>query len=51
MAIKPKCDSCGSELIEFGAILLGPPDESNKALKNHLCVECYGKTLEILDIN
>lgn len=46
MAIKPKCDSCGVELEEYGAILLGPPDENDMAKKYHLCVGCYEKTLE-----
>ena len=32
---------CGQELKEFGAILLGPPDESNKVEKFHFCRECY----------
>ena len=41
MAIKPICAICGKELEEFGAILLGPPDENNKVEKFHLCKECY----------
>lgn len=32
---------CGQELEKFGAILLGPPDESNKVEKFHLCIKCY----------
>lgn len=41
MVIKPVCYICGQELKEFGAVLLGPPDESNKVEKFHLCRECY----------
>jgi len=43
MSIKPKCDFCGKELNEFGAILLSPPDKNNKVIKYHLCVDCYEK--------
>jgi len=41
MTIKPICAICKKELEEFGAILLGPPDESNKVEKFHFCGECY----------
>lgn len=41
MTIKPICAICDKELEEFGAILLGPPDESGKVEKFHLCRECY----------
>lgn len=41
MAISPKCDKCGQELIEFGAILLSPPDAQNMVKKFHVCVACY----------
>jgi len=41
--IEPKCDICGKELEEFGAILLSPPDEQEKVKKNHICKECYNK--------
>ena len=39
--IDPKCNRCGDELEEFGAILLSPPDEDGKVRKDHLCVDCY----------
>ena len=40
MSINPKCHRCGSELKEFGAILLSPP--SGKSVdKFHICTECY----------
>lgn len=41
MAIKPTCDKCGNELLEFGGILLSPPDKENKVVKFHLCKNCY----------
>ncbi len=43
--INPKCDinSCGKELNEFGAIVIGPPDEDRLALKLHVCIDCYKK--------
>ena len=41
MAITPTCDKCGSELTEFGAILLSPPNADNDVHKYHLCVACY----------
>lgn len=43
MAISPKCDKCDRELLEFGAILLSPPDVDNKVFKFHLCKECYSE--------
>ena len=41
MAIEPKCDKCKKELDEFGAILLGPPDQNGLVNKFHLCKSCY----------
>src|SRR3989344_4592942 len=40
--IRPKCDvaSCGQELGEYGAILLGPCRD-RKAKKQHVCLPCY----------
>ena len=43
MAIKPKCDKCGKEFKEFGAILLSPPNKQNTVKKFHLCKVCYGE--------
>ncbi len=45
MAITPKCSKCKKELIEYGAILLSPPD-NNKVEKFHICKECYQKLLD-----
>lgn len=41
MAIKPLCDDCGQELVDFGAILLSPPKADSTVMKYHLCVVCY----------
>lgn len=42
MAIRPCCDSCREELEDYGAILLGPPDQARGVcLKRHLCDRCY----------
>ena len=43
MAIKPVCDKCGKELVEFGALLFSPPNEDNSVKKFHLCKDCYNK--------
>ncbi len=39
--IAPKCEMCGHELEEFGAILLSPPNRDNMVVKEHICVKCY----------
>ena len=41
MAIKPICDKCGDELVDYGAILLSPPDEKSQVIKFHICKPCY----------
>jgi len=41
MGIKPKCDKCGNELSNFGALLFSPPDEKNITKKYHICEKCY----------
>ena len=46
MALQPTCEKCGQELNEFGAILLGPPNENSEVLKLHLCQLCYTDILE-----
>jgi len=43
MAIKPKCDYCNNELVDFGAILLSPPDKQSRVDKIHVCKTCYEK--------
>ena len=40
--IKPKCDYCGNELDDFGAILFSPP-EGHDVKKYHVCKGCYSK--------
>jgi len=44
MAIKPVCDKCKKELVDFGAILFSPPNKKNSVTKYHLCKKCF-KTL------
>lgn len=39
--INPKCDRCQEELVEFGAILLSPPDSHENVRKFHLCISCF----------
>lgn len=41
MAIAPKCDRCGHELVDYGALLFSPPDANNTTRKFHICKECY----------
>jgi len=43
--IKPKCDICGKELEDYGALLLSPPAQG-KVKKIHICKECYNKLKE-----
>ncbi len=50
MAISPKCDSCKKELLEFGGILLSPPDKNSNVVKFHLCSPCYVKVTKALHI-
>lgn len=49
MAIKPVCDMCGNELIEFGAILLSLPNDISEVKKFHICKPCYEKISEDLN--
>jgi len=46
MAIKPVCDKCGNELIEFGGLLFSPPDDFGNTRKWHLCKKCYEEIIE-----
>ena len=39
--IKVDCKDCGQELKVPGAILLSPPDDEGKVLKEHICTDCY----------
>ncbi|MCA9343070.1 hypothetical protein KC950_03615 [Candidatus Saccharibacteria bacterium] len=49
MAINPTCDKCGSELVEFGAIILSPPDKDGNVKKLHICKGCYKELAEWLN--
>jgi len=46
MVIKPICDKCGNELIEFGGLLFSPPDTSGRTRKWHLCKTCYEEIIK-----
>lgn len=39
--INPICDKCKEELVDFGGILLSPPDDNRMVTKIHLCKNCY----------
>ena len=41
MSVKPMCVFCGQELLEFGAILLSPPNKEGLVEKWHICTLCY----------
>lgn len=41
MALEVQCAVCGETLNEPGAIILSPPDEEDRAIKEHLCVKDY----------
>jgi hypothetical protein len=55
--IDPKCDVCGKELMEPGAILYGPPEDISKiegvermySRKEHICQRCYRDLRNIID--
>lgn len=44
--IKPTCDKCNKELIDFGALLFSPP-ENNMVKKYHICKNCYTEIKEL----
>jgi hypothetical protein len=46
MAIKPICDFCKKELIDFGALLFSPPNEKSEVKKYHICKGCFKKILK-----
>ncbi|MCA9308762.1 hypothetical protein KC973_00135 [Candidatus Saccharibacteria bacterium] len=50
MAISPQCDICSSELAEFGAILLSPPNNDGLVRKLHVCTACYKSLCETYNI-
>lgn len=54
MSISLKCDGCGQELTEPGALLFGPPmpttdgKTSSVVAKRHVCGACYPALLNFL---
>lgn len=45
--IKPICVKCRTELTEFGALMLSPP-EHGAVDKMHICVSCWQSLLKFL---
>lgn len=43
MSLKVKCDDCGEELNEPGALVFGRNGLDGRRLKQHICVRCWGK--------
>jgi len=41
MPIKIKCDICGEELLELGALLFSPPNKNKLCNKYHICNNCF----------
>ena len=42
MAIKPICDICGDELMDYGANMYSPPTREGILIKEHICKKCWG---------
>lgn len=51
MAISVTCLRCHSELATPGALLFGPPDETQRTAKIHLCGECYRRVLDLIALD
>lgn len=43
MAIAPQCDKCGTELADYGALVLSPPNTQSEVKKLHICKACYSQ--------
>jgi hypothetical protein len=39
----PKCDVCGHDQTELGAIIFSPPNPDSMCYKKHCCVNCWNK--------
>lgn len=39
--LKVKCEVCGIELAEPGALVLSPPDTRGRMMKWHICSGCF----------
>ena len=46
--IKVDCFICDRELDRAGAILLSPPDKSDRVIKRHICDVCYALIMKVL---
>jgi len=41
--IKVRCDFCGEELNEPGALQFSPPDKNGNVQKIHVCIHCWNR--------
>ena len=46
MSIKPICNKCGKEIMDFGGLLFSPPYSKDFVKKWHLCKTCYRETIK-----
>ena len=46
MAIRPICDFCKKELVDFGGLLFSPPNKENSVKKYHVCKDCYDRIIK-----
>lgn len=51
MAITPVCDICNTILMDYGAILLSPPDKKSQVIKYHICKDCFKDILKTKNIS
>jgi hypothetical protein len=38
-------------LVDFGGIILSPPDEDEKVKKDHLCKQCYDDLVKWIEVD
>ncbi len=43
MSLNIKCDKCGKELDEPGALVFSPPSNNKDVMKYHICKTCWAK--------
>ena len=44
--LKIRCDCCGKELTEMGALAFSPPKSAGRVFKFHVCVACWDEYVE-----
>jgi len=47
VSLEIKCDCCGKDISDPGALLFGPPKDKQVS-KTHICVTCYEILKELL---